>query len=67
MLMAIVVYLGIGAIGLYLVRAKLNRLVSGSSPLVKIICYVHWTVIAPVVMIIGFCKAIFNDITKRES
>lgn len=73
MLIAIIVYLIMGAIGVYLARTELNciiasyRVVQYYSTLGVILCYVIWIIIAPVCILYGLCKSIFNRKTKRES
>ena len=73
MLIAIIMYLIIGAIGVYLARTELNciiasyRVVRYCSTLGVILCYAIWIIIAPVCILCGLCKSIFDKIIKRES
>ena len=73
MLIAIIVYLIIGAIEVYMTRTELNsiiasyRVVQYYSILGAILCYAVWVIIAPICMLCGLCKGIFDEVTKRES
>ena len=73
MLIAIILYLIMGVIGVYLARTDLNciitsyRVVRHCSTLSVILCYAFWILIAPICMLYGLCKGIFNEETKRES
>ena len=67
MLIAIIVYLIIGVIGLYLGRAELIQVTEDYSSFEMIIFYTMWMILGPMFILYGFCKGIFNIITKRES
>lgn len=67
MLIAIIVYLIIGVIGLYLGRAELIQVTEDYSSFDMIIFYTMWMILGPTAILYGICKGIFNIITKRES
>lgn len=73
MLIAIILYLIMGVIGVYLARTDLNCIIASYrgtqdySTLGVILCYAIWIIIAPVCILYGLCKSIFNKKTKRES
>ena len=73
MLIAIIVYLIVGAIEVYMTRTELNsiiasyRVVRYCSILGVILCYAVWVIIAPICMLYGLCKSILDEVTKRES
>lgn len=73
MLIAIIVYLIMGAIGVYSARTELNciiasyRVVQYCSTWGVILCYAIWIIIAPVCILYGLCKSVFDEVTKRES
>lgn len=67
MLIAIIVYLIIGVIGLYLGRAEIIQVTEYYSSFDMIIFYTMWMILGPIVILYVICKGIFNIITKRES
>lgn len=67
MLVAIIVYLIIGVIGLYLWRAEFIQVTEDYSSFDMIIFYTMWLILGPTAILYGICKSIFNIITKRES
>ena len=73
MLIAIIMYLIIGAIRVYMTRTELNRIITSYqvvryySILGVILFYAICVIIAPVCILCELCKNIFNKVTKRES
>ena len=72
MLTAIIVYLIIGAIYVYMNRTELNSIIAPYRvvryySICAILCYAVWVIIAPICILCGLCKGIFNEVTKRES
>jgi hypothetical protein len=73
MLIAIIMYLIIGAIRVYMTRTELNCIITSYqvvryySILGVILFYAICVIIAPVCILCELCKNIFNKVTKRES
>lgn len=73
MLIAIIMYLIIGAIRVYMTRTELNCIITSYqvvryySILGAILFYAICVIIAPVCILCELCKNIFNKVTKRES
>ncbi len=64
MLIVIIVYLIMGAIGVYMARTELDQITRDYSTFETILCYVIWVIIAPVCILYGLCKSVFNKKTK---
>ena len=73
MLIAIIMYLIIGVIRVYMTRTELNCIITSYqvvryySILGVILFYAICVIIAPVCILCGLWKSIFNKVTKRES
>ena len=70
MLIAIIMYLIIGAIRVYMTRTELNCIITSyqvvrSYSILGVILF--YAIIAPVCILCELCKNIFNKVTKRES